>query len=186
MPFKVLKRIGLRVWGASSVRHNVPVDAAMFNRKSPFSGGTMSDRRADHGVTGIRATARAGGTGASAARDDTPAAQRCGTRAQGQGVEIIGDLDDEDSLKRAVEGACLRGAEHVGGRRREGRDAGHRLARLRTLRASSATSTRRWDPPTATPDSPLTTSTASKTPKPGFPSAIIRPVFFWENLTARS
>ena len=147
------------------------------------------------GVTGNQggATARAlAGTGASAARHDTPAAQRRGTRAQGPGRRDRRRRSRRRSLAEARGGrrlGRLRGAEHVGGRRREGRDAGASPGAPRARRGRrSTTSTRRSGSAhrnTGIPHFDNKRRVEETVRALGFPSyAIIRPVFFMENLTS--
>jgi len=108
-----------------------------------------------------------------------------------QGVEIIeGDLDDEDSLKRAVEGAwgvyAVQNTWEAGVEKEE--TQGHRLARLahaagveRYVYASVGSAHR----DTGIPHFDNKHRVEDTVRAMGFPSyAIIRPVFFMENLTS--
>ncbi len=108
-----------------------------------------------------------------------------------QGVEIIeGDLDDEDSLKRAVEGAwgvyAVQNTWEAGVEKEE--TQGHRLARLahaagvdRYVYASVGSAHRN----TGIPHFDNKHRVEDTVRAMGFPSyAIIRPVFFMENLTS--
>jgi uncharacterized protein YbjT (DUF2867 family) len=108
-----------------------------------------------------------------------------------QGVEIIeGDLDDEDSLKRAVEGAwgvyAVQNTWEAGVEKEE--TQGHRLARLahdagveRYVYASVGSAHR----DTGIPHFDNKHRVEDTVRALGFPSyAIIRPVFFMENLTS--
>ncbi len=107
------------------------------------------------------------------------------------GVEIIeGDLDDEDSLKRAVEGAwgvyAVQNTWEAGVEKEE--TQGHRLARLahaagveRYVYASVGSAHR----DTGIPHFDNKHRVEDTVRALGFPSyAIIRPVFFMENLTS--
>jgi uncharacterized protein YbjT (DUF2867 family) len=107
------------------------------------------------------------------------------------GVEIIeGDLDDEDSLKRAVEGAwgvyAVQNTWEAGVEKEESQ--GHRLARLahaagveRYVYASVGSAHRN----TGIPHFDNKHRVEDTVRALGFPSyAIIRPVFFMENLTS--
>jgi uncharacterized protein YbjT (DUF2867 family) len=107
------------------------------------------------------------------------------------GVEIIeGDLDDEDSLKRAVEGAwgvyAVQNTWEAGVEKEE--TQGHRLARLahaagveRYVYASVGSAHRN----TGIPHFDNKHRVEDTVRTLGFPSyAIIRPVFFMENLTS--
>jgi len=107
------------------------------------------------------------------------------------GVEIIeGDLDDEDSLKRAVEGAwgvyAVQNTWEAGVEKEE--TQGHRLARLahaagveRYVYASVGSAHRN----TGIPHFDNKHRVEDTVRALGFPSyAIIRPVFFMENLTS--
>ena len=107
------------------------------------------------------------------------------------GVEIIeGDLDDEDSLKRAVEGAwgvyAVQNTWEGGVEKEE--TQGHRLARLahaagveRYVYASVGSAHRNTGIPHFDNKHRVEETVRAR----GFPSyAIIRPVFFMENLTS--